>query len=139
VTRESSPADARVRLSESAQEHALAGAYPLPFRQPAIDGDRVADAPGHPRLHAVAEAGDELGAIIEPPILDDPEELAVDHWRLGLFDNEGARQAATHLHQAIGMRVIPEGTRIGRREAIGESFSWPDRWLRQPGHAVHGV
>ena len=43
-----------------------------------IDRDGVADATGHPRFHAVAEAGRDPALIVEPPVLDKPQQIAID-------------------------------------------------------------
>src|SRR5262249_51572473 len=37
-----------------------------------VDRDRVADAAGHSRLHGIAETGNDVSAVVKPPILDEP-------------------------------------------------------------------
>src|SRR5207248_8619880 len=41
--------------------------------------------------------------------------------------------------QRVGVRVIPEGAGIGRREFVGEAGAGTDRLLRQAGHTIHRI
>ena len=77
--------------------------------------------------------------VVEPPILDEPEKVAIDGDRLAFLDDQCAGKPAPKLLQRVGVRVIPEGAGIGRRELVGEALAGTDRLLRQARHAVHRV
>ena len=66
-------------------------------------------------------------------------EVAVDLDGLKLLDDQHAGHTAAGLLQAVGMRMVPEGAGIGRRELVGKAPTRLDGRLRQAWHAVHGI
>ena len=131
--------DAGERGVEQPQADAFAGADRLVGRDDAVQRDRVADPSRHPGFHHVAEAGRDLALFVDAPVRQHPEHVAVDGDGLRLLDDQRAGEPAAELLQAVGMRVVPEGAGIGRRELVDERLAWPDRRLRQARNAVHGV
>ena len=133
---------------DDAGECCIRDAEPYPFPRlyrnlvgnPAIHRDGIADASRHPRFHAIAETSCDLSIIVEAPIRDEPGQIAVGNRdRVAFLDDQRARQPAPELLQTIGVRVIPEGAGIGRREFVNEAFAGADRFLRQAGHSVHRI
>ena len=60
-------------------------------------------------------------SALQPPVLDRPEQLAIQLGRVCLLDDQRAGQATAHLHQAVVVRVVPEGAGIGRGEGVVEA------------------
>src|SRR6516225_3689049 len=127
------------RRVDNPKPHPFPGLHSYTVRNPAIDRDGIADAAGHPRFHTVAETGSDASTVVQPPILDEPQEIAVNSNRFAFLYNECPRQPAPQLLQRVGVGVVPEGARIGRRELVGEALARTDRRLREPRHAVHRV
>src|SRR5215471_8487129 len=105
----------------------------------AVDRDRVADAPRHTRFHAISEAGCDASVVVESPILDKPQEIAVNGNRFGFFYNQCARQSAPKLLERVGVRVIPERAPIWRCELVGKALAGSDRVLSEAGHPIHRI
>src|SRR5262249_14515224 len=139
MTLETQSHDSRERTVDEAQANALAGADGNFIGERAVHSYGIADAPGHRRFHRVTKSGRDLRIRCQTPVRQHPDKVAVTRNRSRLLDDEHARQAAPELPQAVSMRVIPEGPRVGRRESIFEAFAGLDRWLRETGNAVHGV
>src|SRR5207248_3509772 len=103
------------------------------------EGDGVTDATRHAGFHAVAEAARDPALVVEPPVLDDPQQVSTNRNRLRFLDNQRAGQTAPKLLQRVGVRVIPERPRIGRRELVDKALAGSDRLLSQAGYPVHRV
>ena len=56
-----------------------------------------------------------------------------------LLDDRRAGETAPHLHQAIVVRVVPEGAGVGRGERVVEASTRRDGGLGETGDAVHRV
>src|SRR5258707_1120726 len=136
---ETKPDDPGERRIDDTESDPLASLDGYVAGNPPIDRDGVADPARHPRFHAIAEAGGDPSVIVEPPILNDPQEVAIDRDQLTFLDDQSAGQTASKLLQRVGVRVIPEGARIGRRELIHEALAGSDRLLRHAGHPIHRV
>ena len=93
--------DARRGRVDDPETDSLAGAYRHAWEGGAVDAHYVADAARHGRFHAIAEVRRDLQRLVEAPILDQPEQFAVDLRGVGLLDDERARQAAPHLFEAV--------------------------------------
>ncbi|MCY1305592.1 hypothetical protein D9M70_554070 [compost metagenome] len=131
--------DPRERRVDEAQPYALTRPESLSVRNPAVERHRVADATGHPRFHPVAESGGDAAVLDQPPVGKHPDKVAVDGDGFAFLHDHRSGEAAAELLEAVGVRVIPEGSGIRRRELVDEALSRPDRRPRQPRHAVHGV
>ena len=88
-----------------------------------------------------AKARRNLASRIQPPVLDNGDDLPVDFRRLGLIDNQHAMQAAPLLFpgQRWHRGAVKEGAAVGRREHIVEAALGRHRWLRQAPRAIHGI
>ncbi len=53
------------------------------------------------------------------------------------MDDEHAHHPHRHLRQLVRMRVIHVGAVLLKRELIRERFARHDRWLGEPGDAIH--
>src|ERR1700730_485313 len=93
----------------------------------------------HARFHPVAEAGCNPSIVVEPPVLDHPQQVAIDPERLAFLDNQCTGKPTSKLLQRVGVWVIPEGASIGRRELVVKALAGADGWLGDPWHAVHRV
>ena len=106
---------------------------------PAIQSNGIADPAGHPGFHAVAKTRSDPAFLVETPILDEPQEIAVDSDPLTFFDDQCAGKSTPKLLQRIGVWVVPEGAGVGRRELVDEALAGPDRFLRETGDPIHGI
>ena len=133
------PENPRRRRVDQTEPETFAAAHGEAIGHAAIDRDRVADAPRHADFHRVVEAARDRAIRLDPPVAQHPHDVAVDRYRLRLFDDEGAHQAASDLLGAVRMRVVPIGARIGHREFVSEALLRLDRRLRHIRCAVHRV
>ncbi len=139
VTREAKAHDASERGIDQAKAEALARADRLLLGDGAVDGHDIAEPAGHRRFHGVAEAAGDLPMRPQPPIGQDPEEVAIHRRRIRLLDDQSAGEPTSLLLQAVGVRVIPEGSSIRWRELVNEALTGRDGRLGEAGHTVHGV
>ena len=131
------PGECRI---DQSQAHPLAGLHRHGIGNAPVDRDRVADAARHAGFHGIAETAGDSALVVEPPILDEPQQITVDaRDRLEFLDDQCAGQTASKLLQRVRVRVIPERAGIGRGELVDEALTGPDRLLCQAGHAVHRV
>ncbi len=137
MTLETQCHDSRQRAVDDAQADPLASPHRLVCRHGAVDRHRVADAARHRRIHRIAEAGGNLCIRREPPVGQQPQNVAIDWDGFRLLDNQCAAHSPPELLQAVGVRVVPERAGVGRRELIGEALARSDRRLSEPRHAVH--
>ena len=108
-------------------------------RRLSVDSDRVADPACHHRVVPTAEPSTYLPLVIEPPVVEHPDEVAIDLRRICLFDNERSVEAATDLLEAALMGMVPESARILRRKGISEPFAGLHGGLGEVGNAIHRV
>ena len=90
-------------------------------------------------IHEIAETIADLGVGLETPVVENPDDLAVDWRRLTLLDDERAIKAAANLLEAALVRVIPVGPGIRHVELVNEAVAGSDRRLRQMWHPVHRI
>ncbi len=104
----------------------------------------VTNAPMRPAPAASAaelEILDDRAFIVEAPIGDDRQHVAIDLRRIGLIDDERAVKAAAQLLRAERQdaRPVTKKPAVWRREAVVEAFAGRDRLLRQAADAVHRI
>ncbi len=100
------PDDPGERRVDEAQPDPLAGLHGKRSGNAPVDRDGIADTARHARFHAIAEAGCDPALIVEPPILDEPQNVAIDGYRLALLDDQCAGKPTPKLLQRVGVRVI---------------------------------
>ena len=59
---------------------------------------------------------------VDPPVRQHPKDVAIDRHGFGFVDDQRAGKPATQLLQAVGVRVVPEGPGVWRRELVVEGF-----------------
>ena len=117
------PDDPRQRRVDEPEPHPLARLYGYVFCHSSVERHRVADAARHAGFHAVAETARDPASVVEPPILDQPQQVSIDGDRLGFLDDQRTGQTAPKLLQRVDVRVIPERPGIGRREFINKALT----------------
>ena len=100
----------------------------------------VADAAGVGGIEQMGQALRLDRAVgVQPPIVDDEGNVAIDRNRLGFLDDEQAVKAAVLLHDLMSVRVIPERARVRYFESVIERLARLDGRLCEMSHAVHGI
>src|SRR5215831_4639657 len=99
----------------------------LPTR-PAIAASMLLPKPG-----AICASG------VKRPVGQHPDHVAIYRDGLRLFHDQGARHAAPELLKTVGMRMIPECSRVRWSELVNKLLVWSDWRLGKAWHAIHSV
>ena len=75
------------RRVDDAKPHPLAGPDGYAAGNPAVDRHGVANTARDARFHAVAEPARDPSAIVEPPILEEPQQVSINRDLLGFLDD----------------------------------------------------
>ena len=105
----------------------------------AISAFTVRTVPKVPALSAprVVENGSQPPVVlVEPPVLQDEDEVGVVRRRLVALDDHDAREPPPELGDGVAMRVEPEGAGVRRLKAIGVALAGLHGRLGEIGHAV---
>jgi hypothetical protein len=131
--------DARVGGIDQAKSDTFAGAHAKGLGYPAVDRDGIADAACVREVVEISKVGMNGRVLLQAPIVQHPNDLAIDARRLRLLDDQCAIESAADLPGAVRVRVIPEGACVGAVEFIDEGVSRSDRTLREMRDAIHCV
>jgi hypothetical protein len=102
VAFEAKPNDPGERRVDNPKPHPFPGLHAYAVGNSSIDRDCIADTTGHSGFHAIAETSSDASVVVQPPILDEPQEVTIDGNRFALIDDERARQPAPKLLQRVG-------------------------------------
>src|SRR5262249_19351985 len=93
----------------------------------------------HPLFHAVAKAGKIRRVWRKTRAEQHPDDVAISRDSLPFSHDQGARHAAPELLKTVGMRMIPECSRVRWSELVNKLLAWSDWRLGEAWHAIHSV
>ena len=131
--------DTGIRGVDQPQPQALAGPHGDRPGRAAVDRDGVAHAAFVADVMPVAEVVADRAVVLQPPVVEDPKQIAVDFRRRRLFHDQRAIEAAGELHVRAQMRVIPKRAGVRRDILVDKTLAGLHRRLGQLRHAVHRV
>ena len=105
----------------------------------AVDGNNIANAPGHRHFHAITEVVDNRRITRQAPIAKNPDKVAIHDKRFALLDDQRSSQTSANLLGTVVMRVVPIGASIRNIEFVGKCLPGGDRLLGQKRHAIHCI
>lgn len=106
-----------------------------------IDGEQRPDPPLASHIGGFGEGGRDAPALVQPPVVDDGQELVIRRWIIRPIHDQEPIDPAALLFRRMGEGggTIPIGPRIGRREADVHPLTGRKGRLRQAGRAIHPV
>jgi hypothetical protein len=82
---------------DNSKPHPFPGLHRYAVGNSTIDRYGIADTTGHSGFHAIAETSSNVSAVVQPPILDEPQEIAIDGNRFAFLYDQCTRQPAPKL------------------------------------------
>ena len=131
--------DARIGRVDQAQADALAALQGLHQAHLPVHRELLAQAAGVRHVVEVVEVLCNAAIGIEPPVIEQPDQVQVHRRRRVVLHDQRTGQAAVHLLGRAQVRVVPVGAGVGQREAVGKALTRRHRVLREAGYAVHGI
>ncbi len=87
----------------------------------------------------IAETGLDGAVVLQPPVIDDQHEVAVDLDGYALIDDQDAIEPSGQLLRRSEVGVKPKRTGIRRGKVVIEALARLDWRLSQVGDAIHGI